>query len=204
MTSSRLRKSTRLQTCSLLSLLIVWTTQEGRKETNHTYDWAQFSIAICNTENVKVKLTWSGVRVECWSRCMDTQRFPAFLEEAGSASGFGFELRLSKRVVRTQSWGWLGIRQKHWAEEDLASGRVQGWDYTVCEKSRNEQWAWEGQQVNKVRTVQQFCHQSLPRYFYWRVLLSKILTNVLQLKRGKRFAKDVETCLNKPLGRKGN
>lgn len=87
-----------------------------------------------------------------------------FLEEAGSASGFGLELRLSKRVVRAQSWGWLGIRQKHWAEEELASGRVQGWDYTACEKSRNEQWAWEGPQVNKVRTAQQFCNKSLPQY----------------------------------------
>lgn len=44
------------------------------------------------------------------------------------------------------------------AEEELASGRVQSWDYTVCEKSRNEQWAGEGPQVNKVKTAQQFFH----------------------------------------------
>lgn len=103
------------------------------------------------------------------------QDVPAFLEEAGSASGFGLELRLSKRVVRIQSWGWLGTRQKHWAEEELASGRVQGWDYTVCEKSRNKQWACEGSQVNKVRTAQQFRCKNLPQYFCWWVIAGSSL-----------------------------
>lgn len=109
--------------------------------------------------------------VSAWIR----RDVPAFLEEAGSASGFGLELRLSKRVVRAQSWAWLGIRQNHWAEEELASGRLQGWYYTVCENSRNERWAWEGPQVNKVRIAQQFCRESLPQYFCWWVIAGSSL-----------------------------
>lgn len=50
---------------------------------------------------------WGSV---CNFRVSDTCRWihrhvVAFLEEARSASGFRLELSLSKRVVRTKSWG---------------------------------------------------------------------------------------------------
>lgn len=151
----------------------------GRKQTDCTNDWAKFGVASCYTENAEATLTWSAggwglvwsAGVGAWMR----RNVPVFLEEAGSASGFGLELRLSKRVVRTQSWGWLGIRQKHWAEQELASGRVQGWDYTACEKSRKQQWVWEGPPENKVRTAQQLCCKSSLQYFWWRVIAGSSL-----------------------------